>query len=266
MRIAPHAASSARSNPPQVLVISLPTASTRRRFMEAQLDVPGMPPYRFIEGTDGRRLSEAELAGLYDDAAARRLRRPLTIGEIGCAAGHRAAYRDIVANGAQVTLVLEDDALLGVNFLQALTGVVDRMDKAAPQAVLLSHVVRYSAWGGQRVGKRHFIYRPYEAYGAHAYLITASGARALLEAFPRVETVADDWKHFARKARLQVSALVPYLVGTSPLASASQIGEERHEREPLSSRERARKYLWQKLLFQLVVKPALRLRRAEQTW
>jgi len=55
-------------------------------------------------------------------------------------------------------------------------------------------------------------------------------------------------------------------VGTSPISLASDIGAERDLRVAGSPMQQwMRKYLWQKLLFQLL-KPVLRLHRAEQTW
>jgi glycosyl transferase, family 25 len=236
--------------------------------MEAQLAAPGMPTYVFVDSVDGRRLSAAELAGLYDDdAAKRRLGGSLLPAEIGCAASHLAAYRHIVADGIDVALVLEDDALLGQQFVTVLPRVVSMIHPALPQAVLLSHVVRYSNWGARKVDRLHRLCRPYEAYGAHAYLITRSGAAAMLTAMQRVRTVADDWEYFSGTGVLRIRALVPYLVGTAPASMDSQIGGERFLRLPGTPFGRwARKHLWQKIVFQLLVKPALRLHKADQTW
>lgn len=252
----------------EILVISLEGAEARRRLMHAQLDLPGMPPHRILDAVDGRRLDAAQLAALHDPAAARRhAGRALTRPEIGCALSHLAAYRHIAEQGLQVALVLEDDALLGRQFLGLLDRLVPLMDPAQPQAILLSHVERFSGWGPRRVDKIHCLYRPYLAYGAHAYLITLAGARAMLSALQPVRTVADDWRYFMKAGVLQVSALIPYAVGTAPLADASQIGDERFA-EPArrGMRRWVRKYLWQKFLFQLFVKPVMRLRRHESTW
>jgi glycosyl transferase family 25 len=258
---------------PVVLVISLRSANARRRLMQAQLEAPGMPQHRFIDAVDGRELSARQVAEVYDDRAAKRhLRESMTDAEIGCAASHFAAYRHIVENSEPCAVVLEDDALLGYQFPTVLGRIAAATDPARAQAVLLCHVVRYSAWGAQHVDKIHRIYRVYEAYGAHAYLITLAGAKALLATFPRVHTVADDWRYFMKKRTLEVRAVVPYLVGTSSFSNSSQLAEERLIREqrvracePLA-KQWIKKYLWQKFVFQLAVKPALRLHRAEQTW
>jgi glycosyl transferase family 25 len=251
--------------PLEIVVISLAGAEARRRLMRAQLEPPGMPPHRILDAVDGRRLEGPQLTAVYEEAAAlRHASRSLTPPEIGCAASHLAAYRHIVAQGTAVTLVLEDDALLGRLFLDVLERVVPMMNPGQPQAVLLSHVVRYSAWAGRRVDKRHSLYRPYEAYGAHAYVITLAGARAMLSALYPVRTAADDWAYVMKAGILEVSALIPYVVGTSPLSWQSQIGNERFHQQERAQPKWAR--LCDRLVFQLLIKPALRLRRHEQTW
>lgn len=251
----------------EILVINLPGALARRRLMQAQLDVPGMPPHRFVDAVEGAALDPEQRARLYDEIKARPIRGALTLPEIGCAASHLAAYRHIVERALPLAVVLEDDALLGVKFVDALGPVCAAMDPAVPRVVLLSHVVRYSTWGARKLDKIHRLCRPYEAFGAHGYVITLAGARAMLAALPRICTVADDWHYFAAERIVSVSAVVPYVVGTSPFAALSGIGDERLKRVAGSPLQRwIRKYLWQKVLFQLVVKPALRLHRAEQTW
>lgn len=248
----------------EIVVISLPEAETRRRLMRAQLEQPGMPPHRFVDGVDGRRLDVDELRAIYDEAAARRhVGRPLTAPEIGCAASHLAAYRQIVERSVPLALVLEDDALLGHQFLKVLIRLLPLFDAGRPQAVLLSHVLRYSAWHSRRVDRLYGLYRPYLAHGAHAYLINLHGARAMHAALTPLFTVADDWRHFARAGILEIRALIPYLVGTSPLSGDSQIGPARFA-EALRNGNRNRP--WRKLAFQLAVKPALRLRKQKQTW
>ena len=236
--------------------------------MHAQLDLPAMPPHRLLDAVDGRRIDGGKLSALYDDEAARALNgRSLTPPEIGCALSHLAAYRHMVDYDVPLALVLEDDALLGHQFLSTLRRLLPLMDAEKPQVVLLSHVGRYSAWRSRRVDKIHRLYRPYVAFGAHAYLITQSAAKAMLAALEPVRVAADDWRYFMRSGIVDLWALVPYLVGTAPLAADSQIGDERFGAATISAPRRwARKYLWQKLVFQLLVKPALRLRKHESSW
>ncbi len=253
----------------EALVINLPQAEGRRRLMQAQLEQPGMPKYRLIAGVDGRKLADAGLAAVYDAQTTRRdFGRELTRGELGCALGHVAAYRSIVERSLPLALVFEDDAVIGHQFLQVLERLLPLIDLSRREVVLLSHVGRYSAWGRRRVDKHHWLYRPYTAWGGHAYLATLPAARALLADQQPVHVMPDSWMYFHRKKVVDVRGLVPYCVGTAPLAAASTVGG--HERLALSSkrgwRRWAWKYLWLKFAFQLFVKPALRLWKQPSTW
>ena len=178
---------------------------------------------------------------------------------------HLQAYEYIVAKGLPATVVLEDDVLLSHQFTTVLGRLLAIVDAQKPQVILFSHLDRYSAWGGRRVDRLHRLYRPYEAYGGHAYLITSAAASTLLARLRPVHAVADDWRYFA--GMVEVRGMVPYLVGTSPLANDSQIGRERFDL-PAAVRipPWLGKYVWQKFLFQIFVKPMLRLHRDKRTW
>lgn len=70
-------------------------------------------------GVDGRNWTPLEMERRADQRAARLLlHRPLTAGEIGCAASHRALQRELGRHAAagQWPLVLEDDAELAPSF------------------------------------------------------------------------------------------------------------------------------------------------------
>lgn len=256
-------------NDARIMIISLETALARRRLMAAQLEFPGLPDHEFVAAVDGRQLAGEQLDAIYDADLAARHDRALTPPEIGCAASHLEVYRRIVATHLPAALVLEDDALLGHQLPAVLGRVLATLDAAAPRIVLLSHVARYSKWGGGRLDKLHRLYRPYEAFGAHAYVITRAGAEAMLQAMRPIRTVADDWGHVMCERIARIDAVVPYAVGTAPAAGHSQIGSARYEPAaavPPSLGRWLHKYLWKKFLFQLTVKPALRLTRQDSTW
>lgn len=252
----------------QIVVISLERAQERRRLMRAQLELPGMPSYRFLDALDARAVDAAWLGNVADQAGAmRHCGRPLSATEIACAYSHLQAYEHILLNGLPAAIVLEDDVLLSCQFTSVLARVLPMIDPAKREVVLLSHMDRYSAWGGRSVDRLRSLYPAYEAYGAHAYFITSAAAKSMLERLRPVHTMADDWRYVAAAGVAEVVGLVPYLVGTSSLANESQIGSERFSLRAASRRSAwLQKYLWQKFFFQIAVKPILRLRRDKKTW
>jgi len=99
-------------------------------------------------------------------------------------------------------------------------------------------------------------------------VITQAGARAMLATLQPIHTVADDWRHVMRSGRIDLQAVVPYPVGTIPAARDSQIGDDRFDlpRKRSALYRWLHKYLWMKLLFQIVAKPLLRLKKQESSW
>lgn len=252
----------------KILVISLPGAHARQRLMHAQLDLPGMPPYIILDGIDARKLGPDDLAVSYDDVAARKhLGRPVTVPEIGCFLSHLKACRYMLEHNIPVAIIFEDDALIGHQFLKVLDQLIPKMALSQPEIVLLTHVGRYSGWWPRKIDKIHYLYKPYAAYGAHAYVITIEAARTMAKELFPIYTFPDDWANIQKRKLAKVSALVPYCVGTSILANSSQIGNERFGLDFRSKTKRLlRKYVYKKFLFQILVKPILRLKKCESTW
>lgn len=236
--------------------------------MHAQLDLPGMPPYTILDGINARNFNPSEVSTNYDDAAAKKhLGRPVTLPEIGCLLSHLKTYKHIVENNIPVALVLEDDALIGHQFIQIMDRLIPTLASSIPEIVLLTHVGRYSAWLPRKIDKIHYLFKPYAAYGAHGYLITLAAARALMHELVPVYTYADDWRNIQRLKLARVSALVPYCIGTSILANSSHIGDARFSLDFRSKTKRIlRKYVYKKFLFQIFVKPILRLKKCDSSW
>lgn len=91
----------------EIIVLSMKGATERQRSMEQQLTRLKLP-YRMMEATDARQLTEAELAEWCDLETCRE--RGFPIGGIGCAISHLRAFRLIAEERIPTALVLEDDA------------------------------------------------------------------------------------------------------------------------------------------------------------
>jgi glycosyl transferase family 25 len=93
----------------------------RRARMKAQLDGLGLP-FRFLDGVDGRVLTEQAR----EQAAPSRLRRywsRLTGGEIGCALSHLAAIQAIASGPYPFGAIFEDDVSISQEFPQFLADI-----------------------------------------------------------------------------------------------------------------------------------------------
>jgi GR25 family glycosyltransferase involved in LPS biosynthesis len=91
-----------------VVILNLKSSTTRRAEISARLDHLGIQ-YSFFDAIDGRALSANEREDLAPSSALL-FDRPLIATEIGCAASHFAAIRQLAAKNHEFVCVMEDDA------------------------------------------------------------------------------------------------------------------------------------------------------------
>jgi len=194
----------------RIFVISLPRATDRQARIRKRL--AGLD-FHFSNGVDKASLDPAALVrdGVYDESrtrAAYRHTRAMTLGEIGAALAHRRIYEDMVANGWQRVVVLEDDV---VPLDAALSSLPDALGELPPgwelcylgyvkgeqvsalrRAKLASYValsrVGLCRWKPHEVRRlRSAPFSPNLRHAglhthAHAYVVSLEGARKLLAA------------------------------------------------------------------------------------
>ncbi|WP_431299527.1 glycosyltransferase family 25 protein [Tabrizicola sp. BL-A-41-H6] len=109
-------------------LINLPRAVERRRKMEAQLS--HLPfQHKVFDGIDGKA-REAELIQTVDvEAFERNMGRNILIGGIGCYHSHLAVWREFLATGAPVALILEDDVVFHDDFVSAVDAALAASDR-----------------------------------------------------------------------------------------------------------------------------------------
>ena len=163
-------------------------------------------PYTRFPAIDGRALSAAHTRALSDPALG--IIRP-TASMIGCGASHRAVWRDVLAKGHGLALVLEDDAVLCPDFMhrvqEALVAVPRTFDVLVLGSFLLSDANRDYPWAldiaGAFLATRDdpwtatvgstTVFVPELFAGTHCYIISAAGAAKLLRVIPRVKNHVD---------------------------------------------------------------------------
>jgi glycosyl transferase family 25 len=252
-------------------VINLPHATERRDRMGAQLDVHHIP-FQIFPAVDGRRLAEDAVRRCYDEARASRAYRPISRGELGCALSHLGVYRKILEDDVDLALVLEDDAALGKDLAPTLRELERRILPDDPTVVLLSHVDKYTRWGSRRLDRGMKLVGRYgEWWRAHGYVITRAAAQRMVHGLDPVWCAADYWSAFEKRGLVRLRAVVPYCVSLSELAKTSSLESHRADLDAADKARRSlryylRRYVYQRFLFQLFVRPFLRVARQKRTW
>lgn len=225
---------------PTVFVISLPGSSCRAALV-GRLAALGVE-FRLVEAIDGRLLSPDKVAEIYDARGARRrLGREMSAGEIGCALSHRQVYRTMLAEGLETAVVLEDDAIVGDEFVYILRQVQRVPDKVE---LLLFRSVFGFVWRKPEfsLGNCGLHAAASPLASAVAYFVRSSAARNILQK-PRVDSVAD-WPLCHRSIGQYLILPMPagYSSGASTLAGERYALQRPQERSLVARMARAAAY------------------------
>lgn len=253
--------------PPPIFVINLARHSKRRAFMEMQLNAIGLD-FEFLDAIDGRLLTPEELAEHYDSKLAKTtIGRDLTPGEIGCALSHMAIYQRVIADGLPFALIFEDDALIGSQFQGVLENTLGIINPNEEKVVLFAHTQKYSNWSSRKIDNAHKLAPAVDVFCAHAYLVTQAAAKKLVATLYPVHTVADCWNYLIKNKVIEILSVVPYCVGHAHFARNSAIEPDRSKTQPKQCQPfRPLKYFYTKIVYQLLIKPMLRIRKQKSTW
>lgn len=235
-----------------IYVINLEKDVARRASISAQLETLGLA-YEIVSGVYGGSLTEQERARVYDDRKAKLHRaRSLVPAEIGCALSHLKVYRTIVERGLDAALILEDDVALPANLKCILDECWIHLVASTPSVLLLSPADgAATASSLAQLGASHRLV-PYRAgYFASAYVITRTGASALLRELEPVSDVADCWQRLARYKVVDIYVVEPPLIEQNQVQFGSSTTADYHAntKNGLIARlvyksRRARSILW----------------------
>ena len=201
----------------QVYVLTLERAHERQAAIRESLQ--GLQ-YRFFFSIDKQSMHVDALiaSGQYDAVAARRHHRygkDMQPGQLGCALGHRMIYEDILQQGYQRVLILEDDVEPVPEPEQQLSAILQELpddwdllyldyDKNLSPRPLkqawyhVQHALGLLKWSHTQI--RNLYPRPFSPHlrraGFHdytsAYALSAKGAKTLLQLQTPVSYVADN--------------------------------------------------------------------------
>ncbi len=215
----------------KVYLINLRRRPDRKAKMDACFDELGID-YDLVEAVDGKQIDENYLdregIGLLKDYEEPHSgRNTLTYGEIGCFLSHHIIWKEMVAKGYDKVVVFEDDARFEPEFLEKMDELHEELDRLKLEwdLVYLGRKIMERADESFVDGSR-LLLRPDYTYWTLSYMLSASGARKLLDADPLSRMVPVDeyipilydrhpnatWKAAFEKRDLQVFAVQPVYV------------------------------------------------------
>ena len=204
----------------KILVVSVHRFTDRHQRVKQKLE--GLS-FDFFWGADKLELDydEAKTNGTYDEQQAKKLQRqhkPLNLGEIACSLSHRMVYAEMLKNNWEKVLILEDDVLPNIEYMDQLPAALEELP-ADWELVYLGYLKHEKVTTPLKV--KQFFYKILSALGlmdwsykmitnllpkpfsrhlkkagfhdcTHAYAVTLAGAKKLLAAQTPVVYRADD--------------------------------------------------------------------------
>jgi len=177
-------------------LINMDSDTDRLAWMLSQVDkLPG--ELIRISAVNGKKLTEEQIRSNTSGPCAEFCTRSM----IGCYLSHVKVWEEIIKNGDDMAIVLEDDAELIPNFSQELSKILKEFaDKQQEfQYINLGVGVIDAIDVFADRGEFETVYKPIYSFLMHCYLITAKGAATLL-------------KH--SKAEWHVDMVVPKVLAT----------------------------------------------------
>lgn len=157
----------------------------------------------------------------------------LSKGETGCALSHIGVYRNIVACGHQVAVILEDDVCVADDFGALLNAgpnsrFAQVLSAHQPEMLQLTHVSSGYRFTAKSLAPGRIALRPASGvWLASGYMINLAGARSLSEHLHPLWTVADHWSRFQEKGLIRLWASSPAIVWESDQAQDSSLETHR---------------------------------------
>ncbi|CAH1780733.1 unnamed protein product [Owenia fusiformis] len=180
----------------QIYMINLLRRPERRERMLKSLEELRLQA-KIFDAVDGKQLNDTYLFNLgvemlpeYRDPYSG---RSMTLGEIGCFLSHYFIWEEIVKEGYETVLVLEDDVRFDRGFRRRLDSVMDEVKRSQVGAELI-----YIGRKALKYKEESFLEEsdqlvwPHYTYWTLAYIITQSGAKKLLDQKPLGKMVPVD--------------------------------------------------------------------------
>ncbi len=181
----------------------------KKRVIESHLASHNELDWKFWQAVEGRKLTAQQQTAMILPEFAARYGRNATLPAAGCSLSHINIYRDIVANGINHALILEDDARLKPNL--HIESIKHILETDSPVVVLLTPEFWYSANVVSMISKQHGVFQVYEGYMTSGYMINLAAAKLLLKYIYPVQYTADAWKIFISFG-LKVYGVVPHVI------------------------------------------------------
>jgi collagen beta-1,O-galactosyltransferase len=211
----------------KIFMINLVRRPERRKRMKMCFDELGLL-VTIVDAVDGKALNASVLQQIspLPEYADPYHKRPMTLGEIGCFLSHYNIWREIVRNGYETTLVLEDDIRFESFFRSKVLNVMTEVKRVSGWDLVYFGRKRLQENDEPWVDGSNLLVEAGYSYWTLGYVLSLNGAKKLLKAEPLSRLVPVDeylpilfdkhpqtsWKGYFPQRNLVALSAAPLLV------------------------------------------------------
>jgi Glycosyltransferase family 25 (LPS biosynthesis protein) len=199
-------------------VINLARSDARRAHMVAELAKAGLS-YDIVTAIDDRNLNIHDTTKVHPSYLERTDWRP---GRVGNGLSHLLAYQQIIADGHERALVLEDDVVLSADVANVADAVAEHLTGAEVALLTFDSETpcELSRDGLVRLPSARALALPIDMaqpIGAAAYVITREACERMACSILPVRAHSDDWSYWYTQGALdRIRCVTPHAVSKSP--------------------------------------------------
>jgi glycosyl transferase family 25 len=218
----------------RAFVISLPAAAARREQIVPQLERAGIS-FEIVGAVSGSEIAD-DLHRYCPSLYSPRYGWNMTLNEVACCVSHGRALEAFLVSGETCGLILEDDAVVPPETKIAIVRCLPTKFDVLKVGGIGEAAPITSAMRVRRTNK--------PTMGAHAYVVSQSGAQKLLSRLTPVTVQYDSYLRHVYEHGCIVFETVPHLVSAND-GGISHIGERSIKTGPLTFQNWLRSTWWQ---------------------
>lgn len=215
---------------PRIFVISLPEAKDRKVHVKKQLDALGLE-FEFFDAVDGREFDVPNHPNYDRKRRLKAFGRDLKGGEMGCMLSHKNIYQKMLDENIEHAVVFEDDVIIEDEFKHVLDSLIDcKVDYELVRFLGSEKVAKLKQRKVEELINGFSLNRLMTTPGgAHAYLITKSGASKMLNHMDKVYLPVDTLMGYTWLTKIGAFIVQPRLA-EQEMSFDNFIGKERFDK------------------------------------
>lgn len=191
-------------------IINLEKSVDRKKHILKELSLYPSLDVLLIKAVDGYTITDDELHSVIDtESSQSHFKNNFNRAEVGCALSHMKCYETLLESSEKYALILEDDALLSIDFELLLPFFKQNLEISDPVIILLTPNFKYKKNHKYNIADRYYMSEVVSGFTALGYMLNKAAAQILIDRLYPIHIVADNWTYI-RTLGINIFGVYPH--------------------------------------------------------